>query len=143
LQKLKATENTETIGLNEIISKVYEAMNDDLNTPIAIAKLFDAVKIINSLNDNKFEIGKKELEGFQAFYPAFLNEILGLTEIQTHTETNENEATEELMNLVLELRQNARKNKDFATSDKIRDELKSMNIEIKDTADGAKWGKIK
>jgi cysteinyl-tRNA synthetase len=143
LLKLTATKKTEAIGLNEITTKVYEAMNDDLNSPIAIAKLFDAVKIINSLNDNNLEIGKEELENFQRFYPLFLNDILGLTEIQTNAKSLQDESTDEIMDLVLQLRQDARKNKDFATSDKIRDELKSMNIEIKDTPDGAKWNKIK
>ncbi len=142
LLKLTATEKTDEIGLNEITTKVYEAMNDDLNSPIAIAKLFDAVKIINSLNDNKVEIGKEELEKFQAFYPLFLNDILGLTEIQTDAKSHQDESTDEIMDLVLQLRQDARKNKDFATSDKIRDELKNINIEIKDTPDGAKWNKI-
>jgi len=143
LLKLNSTDKTDEIGLNEITTKVYEAMNDDLNSPIAIAKLFDAVKIINSLNDNKVEIGKEELEKFQAFYPLFLNDILGLTEIQTDAKSHQDESTDEIMDLVLQLRQDARKNKDFATSDKIRDELKNINIEIKDTPDGAKWNKIK
>jgi len=143
LQKIKATEKTDRIGLNEIITKVYNAMNDDLNSPIAIANLFDAVKIINAIHDNKIQVGTEELEKFQAFYPKFLNDILGLIEIQADNKTSKEESNDELMNILLKLRQDARKNKDFATSDKIRDELKAMNIEIKDTPDGAKWNKIK
>jgi cysteinyl-tRNA synthetase len=98
--------------------------------------LFDTTRWINGLNENKYSIDKKDLEKFIQNMNTFMFDILGMTNeaIGENTQT-----TEGLMNLILSIRQEAKAHKDFATSDKIRDELQKLNITIKDTKEGATW----
>ena len=117
-------------------AKCYEAMNDDFNSPMVIANLFDTTRWINGLNENKFSITKTDLEQFTKIIGIFMFDILGLTNESSGENT---QTTEGLMNLILSIRQEAKSNKDFTTSDKIRDELQKLNITIKDTKDGASW----
>ncbi len=117
-------------------AKCHEAMNDDFNSPILIANLFETTRWINGLNENKFSINKTDLDAFTHTFHTFMFDILGLT---NETAADTTLTTEGLMDLILSIRQQAKTNKDFATSDKIRDELKKLNITIKDTKDGATW----
>ncbi len=114
----------------------YAAMNDDFNTPVLVANLFEAVKYINSCKDGKATITAADLELLKTEMNRFVFDVLGLT--------NESGAADNrlspVMDLVLELRQNARTNKDWTTSDQIRDGLAKAGIVVKDGKEGTEWG---
>ncbi|MGJ8667411.1 MAG: cysteine--tRNA ligase [Patiriisocius sp.] len=112
----------------------YEAMNDDFNTPILIAHLFDAVSLINKLKAGTVTISKNDLNQLTTLLHTFIFDILGLTNIsEVHEGTDKLEGA---ISLLIDLRNQARANKDFATSDKIRDELLEFGIQLKDGKDG-------
>jgi len=114
--------------------KCYDAMNDDFNTPILIATLFDAVKHINLINDGKESITASDKDRLTNYINAFVFDIMGL---ETTTETGGNsDKLDGVVELLIQLRNDARSNKDFATSDKIRDQLLAMGIQLKDGKDG-------
>ncbi len=136
LNKLKAA-NESTVNLDELEKNCYAAMNDDLNSPILISHLFDAVRIINSINDGKEKINQADLEKLKSIYTVFVFDVLGLRDDQA--ETGNNNLSSELIDLILNIRLEAKKNKDFATSDKIRDALTNKGVIIKDTKDGFEW----
>jgi cysteinyl-tRNA synthetase len=125
-----------TSNINELRQKCYDAMNDDFNSPIAIAQLFEGVRIINSVKDKKETITASDLEILKKMMNDFVFEILGLREDETG---GNNALVDELMKTILIIRQKARENKDYATSDLIRDHLAKLNIKVKDTKDGAEW----
>ncbi len=135
LMKLSASDKS-TSDIKSLEKNCYDAMNDDINSPIVIANLFEASRIINSVNDKKETITIDDLELLKKIFNLFLFEILGI--IKEDKESNSG-LTDELMQLIILLRQTARQNKDFATSDKIRDELNKLKIIIKDTKEGATW----
>ncbi len=135
LEKLTPSSKSDS-DIQELRNKCYEAINDDFNTPILISHLFDGVKIINSVYDKKETITAEDLELLKKTFNEFVFDILGLKDEGTAENTG---LLDELMNTILELRKQARANKDFATSDKIRDELKNIGIIIKDTKDGVEW----
>ena len=112
-------------------------MNDDFNSPILIANLFEGVRIINSVNDKKESITAEDLALLKKLFADFVTDILGL--INESSSGKQNKLIDELMDVILLLRQNARANKDFGTSDKIRDELAKISISVKDTKEGAVW----
>lgn len=114
--------------------KCYGAMNDDFNTPILIAHLFDAVKHINLIKEGKESISQEDKTLLQKTMNSFVHDILGL-ENQSLVKDDSN-ALNGVMDLLIELRNEARANKDFATSDKIRDELTALGIQLKDGKDG-------
>ncbi len=114
--------------------KCYDAMNDDFNTPILIAHLFDAVKHINLIKEGKEAISQEDKTLLQNTMNNFVFDILGL-ENQAASK-NDSSAMNGVMDLVIDLRNQARANKDFATSDKIRDELTALGIQLKDGKDG-------
>ncbi len=129
-----ATSTVETAGLR---SKCEEAMNDDLNTPIVISHLFDALKAINLVHDGKENINAADLDELKAIFNFYINDILGL---KSESEaTTGNEAYKKAIDLLLNMRLDAKRNKDWATSDKIRNELTALGFEIKDTKDGFEW----
>ncbi len=136
LQTLKAsatsTENVETIE-----RACYDAMNDDFNTPVLIAHLFDAIRMINSANDKKASLTQADIDLLNTIYQHFVFDIMGL---KKEEETGKaNTALEGVMQLVLDLRDKAKANKDFATSDEIRNKLTSSNIQVKDSKEGTTW----
>lgn len=136
LQSLKA-QNENTIDITEIVEKWAKAIADDLNTPVLIAHLFDTVKIINSIADGKQYLNKQNLMLLQELFPQYLFTILGL---QEENITNENNGkTSELMEVLLQLRAEAKESKNYALADSIRNQLKEMGITIKDTKEGAEW----
>ncbi len=138
LQHLKASEKS-SVDVSTLRKNCYEAMNDDFNSPMVIAELFEAVRIINSVNDGKESLSADDLQLLRETSDSFLGEILGLKQEDAAGETGE--TVEGLMQLVLELRKNAKTAKDFATADKIRDELNRIGISVKDTKDGASWSR--
>ena len=137
IEKLKPSSSS-TIDIKTIEEKCYEAINDDLNTPIAIAHLFDGVKIINSIKDGKESITKKDLEQLKKLYRTFTFEILGF-ENNKESKVETKDLTSGLMDFILDIRKTAKDNKDWGTSDKIRDQMKALGIDIKDGKDGAEW----
>jgi cysteinyl-tRNA synthetase len=110
-------------------------MNDDFNAPILIANLFEAAKKINLINDGKETISKDDLNILSAHMAIFISDVLGLR----IGATNSDSKLSPVMDLVLELRQQARENKDWTTSDKIRDGLAAAGIVVKDTKEGTSW----
>ncbi|MGQ7869731.1 cysteine--tRNA ligase [Sunxiuqinia sp. sy24] len=137
LDKLESSA-TSTVNIEELKSKCYQAMNDDLNSPIAIAHLFDGVKMINSIADGKNSISAEDLETLKSLYSSFLFDLFGLQEPEQQANTN-SEAYEHAIDLLLQLRMEAKANKDWATADKIRDELAKLGFVVKDTKDGFSW----
>ena len=125
-----------TIDVNGLRGRCEEAMCDDLNTPIVISHLFDACKAINTIADGKATIAAADLEELKATFKLFVEDILGL---QTADKTADNTAYKKAVDLLLEIRRQAKQNKDWATSDKIRNELTAIGFTIKDTKDGFEW----
>ena len=135
LQKLKTSEES-SIDISSFEKKCYDAINDDFNTPILISNLFEAVKIINSVNDGKEKLSKKDIENFKVLFQTFLIDILGLRPNKKETDDN---LLNEIMEVLLKLRKNAKENKDWTTADLIRDELNKINLKINDSLDGSSW----
>ena len=135
LQKLQAGKETtvEVAGLRE---RCEEAMCDDLNTPIVISHLFEAAKAINTVSDGKGTISEADLAELKDVFKLFIEDILGL---QTESGSGSNEAYKKAIDLLLEMRLEAKRNKDWGTSDKIRNELTALGFNIKDTKDGFEW----
>jgi len=135
LGKLLASD-TSTYDVNALEEKCYTAMDDDFNTPILIAYLFDGVRIINSVKDGKESLNLADLEKLKTIFNSFVTDILGLISAK---ESSGDDLTNEVMELVLQLRGNAKKSKDFGTADLIRDELDKVGIQIKDGREGSSW----
>ncbi|MDY4512051.1 MAG: cysteine--tRNA ligase [Paludibacteraceae bacterium] len=125
-----------TIDVSGLRDRCEEAMCDDLNTPIVISHLFDACKAINTIADGKATITAADLEELKATFKLFVEDILGL---QTADNSTDNTAYKKAVDLLLEIRRQAKQNKDWATSDKIRNELTAIGFTIKDTKDGFEW----
>ena len=125
----------------QLKENVYEALCDDLNTPIALSHLFDAVKIVNQVKDGKLNIGPQEKETLEFLLNTIAMDVMGIAPEQEDAAGNEGvtKVMDALVNMVLEERKIAKANKDWAKSDKIRDDLKAIGILIKDTKDGIEW----
>ena len=122
--------------VDDLKAKVYEAMNDDFNTPKVIAHLFDGVKWINSLNDKKATITEKSKRTLEHLYLDFVPNVLG---IEPEEDGSSLERIDGLMKLALELRQQAKEAKDYSTADLIRDQLADLGFQVKDGKDGATY----
>ena len=140
LEKLKSSEKS-SFDINSLRQKCYDAMNDDFNSPILLAHLFDGVKTINSINDGKETISKEDLELIKKIFHDFVFDVLGLKEEKSAGSNDE--LVNNLMNLIIEMRNEAKAKKDFSASDKLRDGLAKTKITIKDTKEGAIWEKEK
>ncbi|MDY0053583.1 MAG: cysteine--tRNA ligase [Bacteroidales bacterium] len=128
--------NNSTINISELENKAMEAICDDFNTPIVISYLFEAASLINKIIDGKEKINKEGLEYLNNFFEKWLIDILGIKDEQ---ESNMMPKIEGLVNLVLDIRKQARENKDWAKSDEIRDKLSELGIKIKDGKEGISW----
>lgn len=137
LEKLQPG-STSTTDISAIRKSCYEAMNDDFNTAIVIASLFELVRVINSVNGGTETISAADLEIAKKLYSQFVFEILGLKEEDEAT----SDSTDGLIQMILQLRQDAKSRKDFASSDAIRDQLLALGFRIKDGKDGATWEKM-
>ena len=135
LGKLSSSD-TSTYDVNELQEKCYAAMDDDFNTPILIAHLFDGVRIINSVKDGKESLNATDLEKLKNTFDTFVTDILGFVSTK---ESDGNDLTNEVMEVVLKLRENAKTNKDFDSADLIREELNKLNIQVKDGRNGSSW----
>ena len=123
-----------TFEVSTWVQNCYDAMNDDFNTPVLIAHLFEAVKQINLIKENKASLTQSDLNTLSKTFKAFVFEVLGLKG-ETFVEGS-TDKLEGVMDLVIKMRKQARDNKDWAMSDLIRDELKSLGIQLKDGKDG-------
>lgn len=113
-------------------------MNDDLNTAIVLSHLFEASRLINSSVAGTEKMTARDMEEMKKLFDDFFFGILGMKE----EKTADDNSVEGLMNLILAIRQEAKSKKDFAASDRIRDELVKLNFEIKDSKDGVTWCKM-
>ena len=129
---------TSTVSVKEIRTKCYEAMNDDMNTPIVIANLFEGAKMINNIIAGNDTISAEDLKDLKETFHLFSFEILGLKEEKGSSDGRE-AAYGKVVDMLLEQRVKAKANKDWATSDFIRNELTALGFEIKDTKDGFEW----
>jgi cysteinyl-tRNA synthetase len=123
--------------VNEVISKFYFAMNDDFNTPVLIKELFEALKRIKGLSINKDFINKDDLKKLQNTFRVFLFDILGFEVVEDKNDTDE--YFNKTVSLLIELRENARKNNDFKKADEIRENLLSIGIILKDNKNGTRF----
>jgi cysteinyl-tRNA synthetase len=139
LNKLKPSLSS-TIDISSLKEKCSEAMDDDLNSPILLSHLFEGVKYINSVSDGTEKLSSEDLESLKNLFNVYVFDILGLKD-ETASKGDE-KLTSELMKIIINLRQEAKAKKEWATSDKIRDDLKSAGIILKDTKEGADWEKV-
>jgi cysteinyl-tRNA synthetase len=136
MENLKASSKS-SLDINAFKKSLYQAMNDDFNSPVAIAKLFDGLKWLAAIEKGNESLNEKDLEEFKQLYHTFFFDILGL---ETEEKSGaQNEVVDDLMQLVLDFRKAAKEQKDYATADQIRDKLKALNIAVKDSKDGAEW----
>lgn len=126
------------VDIKALKAKCYEAMNDDLNTPIVIAHLFDGAKIINNIIAGNASISANDLEELKTLFHVFMFDLLGLKE-EAGTSDNREAAYGKVVDMLLEQRMNAKANKEWAVADKIRNELTALGFEVKDTKDGFEW----
>ncbi|MDD2246699.1 MAG: cysteine--tRNA ligase [Proteiniphilum sp.] len=126
-----------SVNIADLEDRCYAAMNDDFNSPVLIAHLFDGVRIINSAYDKTESLTADDLAALKRVMHTFVFEVLGLVD-ESKSVAGSN-VIDNLMKLILDIRETARENKDWATSDKIRDELKAAGVEIKDTKQGVEW----
>jgi cysteinyl-tRNA synthetase len=126
--------------LEALINEAFNDLNDDINTPRAISRVFEIIPKINGLNDGKIaesELSESVLKKLKQFFQDFIIDILGLADEATEGDNSSYLAG--LMELIIDLRQNARANKDWGTADKIRDTLDELEIQLKDGKDGTSW----
>ena len=136
LTKLTAS-GASTVDVKGLREKCDAAMNDDLNSPIAISHLFDACKAINSISDGKATISAEDLEELKSVFKLYIEDIFGL-KADSNSEAG-SDAYKKAIDLLLNIRLEAKRNKDWGTSDKIRNELTALGFSIKDTKDGFEW----
>ena len=125
--------------VKELRQKCYDAMNDDLATPLVISHLFEACSTVNKLLDHKATICQDCLDELKQVMRLFAFDILGLRDEKADNNEDREEAYGKVVDMVLSLRAKARANKDWVTCDQIRDALKDAGFEVKDTKDGCVW----
>ena len=132
LDKIEVSKES-SINIVEWKQKCYDAMNDDFNTPVLIANLFEAVKFVNLLIEKKATISSEDLEVFKSTINAFVFDVLGL---KNELQQDSSDKLSGVVAMLIEMRKEARANKDWALSDKIRDQLADLGIQLKDGKDG-------
>lgn len=139
IDKIKQSDKSD-LDVDALKQKCYEAMNDDLNSAIVISYLFEAATAINSALAGSLSLTKESIEALKSLFDVFLFNILGIKdESIVGGNNNSFEAFSKAVDMLLALRAEAKVNKDWATSDKIRDELTKFGFEIKDGKDGSEW----
>ncbi len=135
LNKLKSSNSSE-VDISNLSERCYAAMNDDFNSPVLIAELFEAVHMVNSIYDGNTKATEQDLITLKKLMTEFIFDVLGLKE-----ETSQTDDMAKLIDFVVDLRTEAKYNKDYATSDKIRNGLEQLGIQIKDTKEETTWNK--
>ena len=138
LQELKPSEQS-TIDVSGLESRAYEAMDDDLNTPVLIGVLFDAVRLINQVKDHTATASQADIDTLKSLMDTFLVEILGIRPDTAGDNAESMRPYQEAVNLLLQIRSEAKAKKDWTTSDLIRDRLAALGFTVKDTKDGVEW----
>jgi len=128
---------TSTLDISVWKQSCYDAMNDDFNTPILIAQLFEGVRFINLLKEGSATLNSVDLKDFSISISSFVFDVLGLEDEKTTG--NQNDKLEGMVNMLIEMRNQARANKDFALSDQIRDQLITLGIQLKDGKEGTSF----
>lgn len=136
LEKLQPSSESE-VDVTSISNKCYAAMNDDFNSPVVIAELFEASRIINSIHDGKQKATIQDITDLKTLVQHFVFDIMGL-----QTETAASDDSAKLIDFIINLRLEARASKDFAASDRIRNGLQELGIQLKDSKEGSTWEKI-
>tara|TARA_B110000459_G_scaffold185393_1_gene215994 strand:+ start:1836 stop:3329 length:1494 start_codon:yes stop_codon:yes gene_type:complete len=144
LNTLKGVDNAENdIDVALLSQKCYDAMNDDFNTPILIATLFEGVKWINSAADTRLSLSEGQISELKILYSDFMSKVLGLTSESSlegdRTANGSEDIATNLLDLLVELRSDAKENKDYAGADRIRKTLSEIGISIKDGKEGSSW----
>lgn len=137
LNKLKPSGDSD-LDVAKLKSKCYEALDDDLNSPVLLSHLFEGVRFINSVADGIEKADAQSIASLKELFNTFIFEILGL---KNEVTTGDEKLTGDLVNIIINLRQEAKTNKDWAASDRIRSELNKIGIIIKDKKDGVEWEK--
>ena len=137
LDKVKASAGN-TVDVDALITQCEEAIDDDLNTPVLISHLFDGVRMINSLVAGNEKIDAGNLAKLKKLYQDYVFDILGL-KAESESVSQDHEVLGKILDMVMSIRTEAKQKKDWATSDKIRDELKAAGVAIKDTKEGYEW----
>ena len=136
LSKLKPSDHS-NVDISKLKEKCYEALDDDLNSPVLLSHLFEGVRIVNSIIDGSEKIDAPGLESLKELFNTFVFEILGLKDESAGI--GDEKLAGDLMKIIIGLRQEAKNKKDFSTSDKIRNELKNAGVVLKDLKDGVDW----
>ena len=131
--------NASSFDVDKWINSLYEAMNDDFNTPILVANLFEGAKFVNQIKSEKATITEADKEKLQKAFQGFAFDVLGLHKTQQAGEQQNEQAFDKTIQLLIELRNQARADKNWALSDKIRDELAKFGIQLKDGKDGTSY----
>lgn len=134
LKKLQAS-TTSTMDVKAFTKRCFDAMNDDFNSPVLIAELFDGIRMIFSIFDKRESISEGDLNELRETFRAMTEDVLGLKQ----EKASNTELAEKLIETIIALRQDAKIKKDFGTADKIRNDLSQMNIILKDTKEGTEW----
>jgi cysteinyl-tRNA synthetase len=134
LDQIKAS--TSSVDIKKYHELCFDALNDDFNTPIALAHLFDLSRIINQVNDGKESFSEEDISMAKKLFETLLFSVFGLRDEKGKDDSH---LIDYLMDTILDIRKQAKLNKDYATADKIREELEKLNIQIKDSKEGAKW----
>jgi len=113
-----------------------DAMNDDFNTPIVISQLFEGVRVINSVKEGSITLTQEDIALLKSTFEDFFYSVMGL---QDEEGKENSQLTDSLMQMILRMRADAKANKDWATSDKLRDALAGLNVQIKDSKEGTTW----
>ncbi len=137
LDRLKPSDKN-TVNVDELAEKCFQSMNDDLNTPTLISQLFDGVRMINSIAAGHEHIDAANLDKLKKLYHDFAFTILGLKK-ECESAGKDHEVLGKVLDMVMSIRTEAKQKKDWATSDKIRDELKAAGVNVKDTKEGYEW----
>ena len=128
-----------SLKLDNYRQRCADAMNDDLNTPMVIATLFDACKVINQANDGNATLCQADIDELKSVFQTYLFDVLGIRDDAAGGDSVNLEPYRQAVDLLLEMRRNAKAAKDWATSDLIRDKLAEFGFEVKDTKDGFEW----
>ena len=128
-----------SVKLEDFRQRCADAMNDDLNTPTVIATLFDACKVINQANDGHACLSQADIDELKSIFQTYLFDVLGIRDDSEGGDSVNLEPYRQAVDLLLEMRRTAKANKDWTTSDLIRDKLSEFGFEVKDTKDGFEW----
>jgi cysteinyl-tRNA synthetase len=126
-----------SIDVELLVSRCENAMKDDLNTPLLLGHLFEGVKWIHGLKEGKLSVTKEDLQKLRSLYHIYIFKVLGLNQAESPGKSAQ--ITDELVELILQLRTEAKAQRNFETADRIREDLGKLGITIKDRKDGADW----